>query len=137
MPYYRKPTEIPKVLNRPYNLSVFEGMGLRESLILQCPYLDVEYYIKHHCHDFDAYEKHYTYYVDRRKEYLCDYQELIEIDDSNDNDKIFLSGLVYLAVLTDKFSHTSWCPCSPWNRNWLYLFCPFLNEIPVCKHIEK
>ena len=46
---------------------------------------------------------------------------------------MFISGLVYLATLSDKFSHNTWCPCSPWNRNWLYCFCPFHEEIPICK----
>ena len=68
---------------------------------------------------------------------MCNFDEMIEINDEDDKDKVFLSGLLYLTTLTGKFSHTSWCPCSPWNRNWLYLFCPFHEEIPVCKEVRE
>ena len=87
--------------------------------------------------NFKLYEDKYFHYVNRRKGYLCGYEDLIEIDDADDKDKIFLSGLVYLTTLTDKFSKFTWCPCSQWNRNWLYSFCPFHEEIPVCKGFEE
>ena len=85
----------------------------------------------------DKHEKHYDYYLERQCQYLCDYDNFIHIDDSNDKDKIFLSGLVYLTQFNDKFTEKVWCPCSPWNRNWLYHFCPFHEEIPICKSVEN
>ena len=126
--------EVPKVLNRPYILSIFEGLSMRDCLKMQCPYLDVEWYITNYCLDsFPAYEKNYIYYVEHRRDYLSNFQDIIEINDADDKDKIFLSGLIYLTTFTNMFSHFSWCPCSPWLRNWLYHFCDFHAEIPLCK----
>ena len=128
---------IPCVLTRPYLMSTFEGLSLERSLELQCPMLDIGYYIDYMTYDsLFYYDKYYDHYVERRRHYLCDYENFIQIDERDNKDKLFLSGLVYLTTFTDKFATKVWCPCSVWNRTWLYRFCPFHEEILVCKAVH-
>ena len=123
-------------LSCPYRMSIFEGVGLKESMKMTCPYMAYETYFDHIAYDeIRYYEEHYDYYLERRFQYLCDHEpDYIKIKD--EKDRIFLSGLVYLTTFSDKFSEEVWCPLCPWNRNWLYHFCPFHEEIPLCKKIE-
>ena len=130
--------DIPCVLTRPYLMSTFEGLSLERSLELQCPMLDIGFYQDYMTYDsLFYYDKYYEHYVERRRHYLCDYENYIEIDERDNKDKLFLSGLVYLTTFTDKFATKVWCPCSIWNRNWLYRFCPFHEELPVCKSAKS